>query len=101
MAERSQDWLRQAESDLCHARKASEVGDFRWAVWAAHQAAEEAVNALYRERHLGTPELLSLLMLRPEKSPLDLAEPLDKNYTRKDADEAIAGAEAIVEFLSQ
>ena len=47
MPDRSGDWLRQAESDLEHARDTSERGRHEWACFAAHQAAEKSVKALH------------------------------------------------------
>ncbi len=44
---RAQDWMRQAEHDLAHARRGFELGDYDWACFAAHQAAEKAVKAVY------------------------------------------------------
>ena len=44
---RAQDWMRQAEHDLAHARRSFELGDYDWACFAAHQAAEKAVKAVY------------------------------------------------------
>jgi HEPN domain-containing protein len=123
MAERSQDWLRQAEADLRHARHAREDQDFDWAAFAAHQAAEKAIKALFQKLHLDAwGHTLSLLLaslppeVRPDEPLVDLAKQLDKHYIptrypngfergapvdfyiRKDADEAIAGAEAILGF---
>lgn len=46
MANRYKDWYRQAESDLKHSRHACDDGDYDWACFAAHQAAEKAVKAL-------------------------------------------------------
>lgn len=46
MANRYKDWYRQAESDLKHSRHAADVGDYDWACFAAHQAAEKAVKAV-------------------------------------------------------
>jgi HEPN domain-containing protein len=48
MPERAADWLRQAERDLEHAHHALEDGDYEWAAFAAQQAAEKAVKALYQ-----------------------------------------------------
>lgn len=48
MAERSRDWIVQAEHDLKHARNASADGDFEWACFAAQQAAEKAVKAVFQ-----------------------------------------------------
>jgi HEPN domain-containing protein len=47
MSNRYQDWLKQAEKDLQHARFSLEHGDYEWACFAAHQAAEKAVKALH------------------------------------------------------
>ena len=47
MANRSRDWLRQAERDLEHACEAQASGRHEWACFAAHQAAEKAIKALH------------------------------------------------------
>ena len=47
MPNRSRDWLRQAEYDLAHAELAAQVGGHSWACFAAHQAAEKAVQAMH------------------------------------------------------
>lgn len=47
MANRSGDWLRQAERDLEHARESSGLERHEWACFAAHQSAEKAVKALH------------------------------------------------------
>jgi HEPN domain-containing protein len=75
VAERSRDWLRQGEADLRHARHARDDGDHEWAAFAAHQAAEKAVKADGFERG----------------APTDF-------YTRREAEQAIANAEAILEW---
>ncbi|MGQ9575491.1 MAG: HEPN domain-containing protein [Thermoguttaceae bacterium] len=123
MGERSQDWLRQADADLRHARNARKDGDFNWAAFAAHQAAEKAIKALFQKIHSEAwGHALSLLLaslpekVRPDESLMDLAKQLDKHYiptrypngfergapvdfyTRKEADEAIGAAEAILGF---
>ena len=49
MATREEDWLRQAKRDLEHARRALEDGDYEWSCFAAQQAAEKAVKALYQK----------------------------------------------------
>ncbi len=51
MANRSQDWLKQAEHDLKHAQLSLREGDYEWACFASQQAAEKAVKALHL--HLG------------------------------------------------
>ena len=123
MAERSADWMRQAVSDLRHARNAAADGDFDWAAFAAHQAAEKAIKALYQKLHLDAwgHTLSVLLASAPEGCSVpgllvETAKQLDKHYiptrypngfergapvdfyTREEADRAIAQAEAILEF---
>jgi hypothetical protein len=48
MPSRYKDWLRQAQRDISHAQNALEDGDYDWACFAAQQAAEKAVKALFR-----------------------------------------------------
>lgn len=123
MPERSKDWLRQAESDLRHARNAREDGDYDWSAFASHQSAEKAIKALFQKRHRDAwGHTLSVLLanlpeeVRVEPALIDQAKELDKHYiptrypngfeqgapadfyTKKEADEAIRKAEAIVEF---
>jgi HEPN domain-containing protein len=47
MANRWNDWFRQAERDLEQARASREAGRHEWACFASHQAAEKAVRALH------------------------------------------------------
>jgi len=123
MAERSQDWMRQADSDLRHARHARDDGDYDWAAFASHQAAEKAIRALFQKLNLDARgHTLSLLLenlgapSRPDPVLVDLAKELDKHYiptrypngfergapvdfyTRSEADRAIENAEKILAF---
>jgi HEPN domain-containing protein len=123
MPERSGDWLRQADSDLRHARNARDAGDHDWAAFASHQAAEKAIKAVFQKLNLDAwGHTLTILFAnlppenRPDPALLDMAKELDKHYiptrypngfemgapvdfyTRKEAEEAIAQAEAILEF---
>lgn len=123
MAERSRDWLRQAESDLKHADHSRDAGDYDWCAFACHQAAEKAIKAVFQRLNLDAwGHTLSILLAslpessRPDDSLVDRAKELDKHYiptrypngfergapvdfyTRKEADQAIANAEAVVEF---
>jgi HEPN domain-containing protein len=50
MSNRFPDWLRQAEADLRHARNASASSDFDWSCFAAQQAAQKAIKALFLRR---------------------------------------------------
>ncbi len=47
MSNRAGDWLAQAAHDLGHARHSLEDADYDWACFAAHQAAEKSVKALF------------------------------------------------------
>lgn len=47
MAQRAQDWFKQAERDLEQAKESLGSGRHEWACFAAHQAAEKAVKALH------------------------------------------------------
>jgi HEPN domain-containing protein len=122
MANRSGDWLRQAEADLRHARQATATGAHDWACFAAHQAAEKAVKSalLAGEAEAwghSVTRLLALLASGGGVTPdalLDGARLLDRHYipTRypdnlpdgaptdfyrpADAEAAISAAEAIV-----
>lgn len=123
MPERSKDWLRQAESDLRHARNAREDGDYDWAAFASHQSAEMAIKALFQKLHREAwGHTLSVLLanlpeeVHVETALIDRAKELDKHYiptrypngfeqgapadfyTQKEAEEAIRNAEAILEF---
>jgi len=47
MADRSMDWLRQAERDLAQAQDSHRWERYEWACFTAHQAAEKALKALH------------------------------------------------------
>jgi HEPN domain-containing protein len=125
MADRHADWLRQAQRDLAHARRAAEDGDYEWSCFAAQQGAEKAVKALYQR--LGAAAwgrsvtmLLSGLpeAYRPDDTLLDRAKALDKHYiatrypngfeqgapfeyyTSAEADRSIEDAEQIIQFCA-
>ena len=123
MANRSSDWLRQADRDLKHAKNAVDDGDFEWACFAAEQAAEKAVKAVYEHlrgegwghtvskllrelpAELGIPVELGDAALRLDKlyiatrypNGFESGAPGDF-YTRREAEEAIVDAAAIIEF---
>jgi HEPN domain-containing protein len=123
MPERSRDWLRQAEADLQLARTARDAGHHEWAAFASHQAAEKAIKAIYQQMHAEAwgHALTALLQhlpnaKKPKDELMEKAMVLDRHYiptrypngfergapmdyySRKDADEAISNAEAIIEF---
>lgn len=124
MPRRIEDWLRQAEKDLQHARNAKASGDYEWACFAAQQSGEKALKALYHKigREGYGHSVLSLLRgLRSEieinEKLLKVGADLDKYYipTRypdglpsgapmdyfhlDDAEKAIKYAEEILKFV--
>ena len=48
MPSRARDWFTQAQFDLGHATSSVENRDFEWTCFAAHQAAEKAVTAVFQ-----------------------------------------------------
>ncbi len=123
MGNRYADWLRQAEADLRHARHALEDGDYEWSCFAAQQAAEKAIKALFQKLGMEAwGHTLTVLIgnLPPQiqvpSELVDCTRVLDKHYiptrypnsfdsgaptdfyTRMEAQNAIQCAEAILEF---
>jgi HEPN domain-containing protein len=123
MAARARDWFRQAEADLRHARNARDSEDYAWSAFAAQQAGEKAIKALFQHLHLDAwGHVLTALLaqlpdeVRPDAALIDCAKELDKHYiltrypngfergapvdfyTRKEAEAAIKNAEVILEF---
>lgn len=84
---RAKDWFEQATSDLKHARHSLRDGDYDWACFAAQQAAEKVVKALYMKRNSiawghSVFELLENVPedVRPDKELIELTKTLDKYY---------------------
>mgnify|MGYP001607564435 FL=1 len=123
MPSRAEDWFRQASRDLDHARRSLSGGDFEWACFAAQQAAEKALKALYQKagaeaRGHAVNGLLEKLPPAFAADPglAGAARLLDRHYiparypnaypegapheyyTKADAEEAIANAERILLF---
>ena len=123
MAERSADWLRQAEWDLRHAYHARDDGDYDWSAFASTRQRRKRFKALFQKLHMDAcGHVLSMLLasLPPESLPdevlIDTAKALDRHYiptrdpngfergapsdfyTRRVSEEAIADAEAVVQF---
>ena len=87
MVSRADDWMRQALKDLGHAERSLMMGDYEWACFAAHQAAEKAVKALYQSigvevwGHSVSRMLANLPEdLRPPPEIVDKAKELDRHY---------------------
>lgn len=121
MASRAQDWFAQAVHDLGHARYSLDGGDFEWACFAAQQACENAVKALYQQQsEEAWGHAVSVLLEGLESEVqvpaelLDRARELDRHYipsrypnahpegppfqfyTHGEAERAIGHAEAIL-----
>jgi len=126
MPSRAADWWRQAQRDLRHAVHALEDEDFEWSCFAAQQAAEKAVKALYQQLHMEAwghvvHRLLEELPedVRPGRALVDRGRRLDRLYiptrypngfdsgapyeffTAADASEAISDAEAVLELCAR
>lgn len=87
MPSRVRDWLRQAEHDLAVAGTTMEARQYDWACFAAQQAAEKAIKALYQHHHAeGWGHVLDHLVegLLPDEPEVvqyrDAAKVLDKFY---------------------
>ncbi|MBT9259754.1 MAG: HEPN domain-containing protein [Clostridiales bacterium] len=84
---RHQDWLKQASRDLRHAENSVSQGDFEWAAFAAHQAAEKAVRALLQYHGIDAWGHSVYFLLRGLSQQVgipqeleDLAKALDRHY---------------------
>jgi HEPN domain-containing protein len=126
MADRSADWLKQADADLRYARHAQDAGHYEWAAFASHQAAEMAVKGLFKHLDLDAwgRAVSGLLVELPEPLEADVellnrARELDKHfimarypdgydsgapvdyYTPAEAQRAVEHAEAILAFCRE
>lgn len=123
MATRYQDWLWQAKRDVEHARASAEAAFYEWACFAAQQAAEKALKAVFQRRgadawgHL-LADLVTALPADINVPPelMERAKELDKHYitprypnalahgapgqsyTQGEAKRAIENAERILQF---
>ena len=126
MVSRAGDWLRQATRDLEHARRSVELGDYEWACFAAQQAAEKAVEALYQKLGIEVWGHSISRMLehlsdghKPSRELVEKAKELDRHYiptrypnlhpegapmdyyTRADAERAVRYAGGDTEVLQE
>jgi HEPN domain-containing protein len=124
--ERSRDWWVQAQADLRHAHNARSSSSFEWACFAAQQAAEKALKAVFekRQQRVWGHTLTHLLQALKEQEAipaelLEQAKILDKHYiptrypnglaqgaptefyTRQEADDAIRYSQAILRFCER
>jgi HEPN domain-containing protein len=123
MADRTADWMAQAEQNPAHAEASQDLGHYNWACFAAQQAAEASVKALHlhHKQDIWGHLIRTLLQKLPDQvavSPrlLDLARVLDAyyiptrypnghesgtpavNYGAIQSDEAIRCAREIIQF---
>jgi HEPN domain-containing protein len=124
MSNRYPDWFRQAEADLRHARNSLDLADYEWSCFAAHQAAEKALKAVFLKSGMDAwGHTITILIGNlpktvdmPAESLVNFARMLDKYYiptrypngfesgaptdfyTAEEARNAIHQAEAILEF---
>lgn len=124
MGNRYADWFRQAEADLRHARNAIDDGDYEWSSFAAQQAAEKALKALFLRLGMDAwGHTLTVLIGnvpaavdQPSETLVNYARVLDKHYiptrypngfasgaptdfyTNEEARLAILYSEAILEY---
>ncbi len=123
MGMRTKDWFRQAEKDQQHAKRSADSADYEWACFAAQQAAEKAVKALYQSIHIDSighsiSRMLSDLpiSMTPQRELIERGKELDKHYiparypnshpegapmdyyTQNEARRALEGAEIVIEF---
>lgn len=122
MASRWEDWLKQARHDLEQAAHSLSGGYYDWACFAAHQAAEKALKALFQRQgseargHSISGLLSAVSGARPDPSLMEAAKELERHYvpsrypnsysegapsdfyTAVEAERAIANARAILRF---
>ncbi|MEM3019574.1 MAG: HEPN domain-containing protein [Candidatus Bathyarchaeia archaeon] len=124
MVSRARDWLKQSLKDYGHAKRSLEMGDYEWACFASHQAAEKAVKALYQAIGVevwghSVSRMLENLPedLRPPRELIEGAKELDRHYvssrcpnfhpegapldyyTKTDGERAVKCTGEIIEFI--
>ena len=123
MADRSKDWLLQAERDLEQAKSSQSEDRHEWACFAAHQAAEKALKALHlfhAQEAWGhvVARLISELPFECDQELIDMGKVLDnfyiptryanghpqgapfEHYGQLQSREAIKYAREIIEFVN-
>jgi HEPN domain-containing protein len=82
MSNRYADWFRQAEADLQHARNSLESGDFEWSCFAAHQAAEKALKAVFLKSGMDAWGHTITVLIGNLPSTADVPSETQVNYAR-------------------
>ena len=124
MVSRAGDWFKQSLRDLEHAKISVSSGHYEWACFAAQQAAEKAVKALFQKLGVevwghSVSRMLEQLpeAHRPKEGLIDMAKSLDKGYistrypnthpegspmdfyTEEEAKRMVVYAEQVIEFV--
>ena len=76
MPERGRDWLDQTERDLEHARLSADADPHEWACFAAQQAAQKAVKAVYQRLGAETRGHSGAALLRGLRERLEIGDQL-------------------------
>jgi HEPN domain-containing protein len=99
MATRHEDWHWQAKRDLEHAQASAADGFYEWASFAAQQAAEKALKAVFQRRgadawgHVLTELLEALASETPVPGEVvEAAKELDKHYIAPRYPNALPGS---------
>jgi HEPN domain-containing protein len=118
-------WIESARRTLLSARRDSEAGDYNWACFKAHQAAEKALKALLwgvgrpqighslprllesvREMGIDVPEDIVEACIRlnkfytPTRYPDAWSEGIpEEYYSKREAEEAIQWASRVIEWV--
>ena len=123
MANRFMDWFKQAQADLHHSGNALRDGDFEWSCFAAQQAAEKALKAVFLKNGIDAwGHTLTVLIgklpsaIQIDDQIINYSKILDKHYiptrypngfdegaptdfyTEEEAEKAIECAKQIIEF---
>lgn len=123
---RYKDWLEQAKSDLGHAERSIEMGDYAWACFAAQQAAEKSVKALHmrlgqvvwghsvfyllealpegakpNEGFLDKGKILDKFYIPPRYPNAHPAGPAYRHYTKSEAQEGVRLAKEVLDYCER
>jgi HEPN domain-containing protein len=109
-------WIKKAERDLNAAKINLHEGLFDIAAFLSHQAAEKALKALYILKFKRLWKIHDLeklcIAVKSDKKIIEISKklnphyietryPIETRYTKKIAEEALANAKAVVEWVKQ
>ncbi|CAG0995216.1 MAG: HEPN domain-containing protein [Candidatus Methanoperedens sp.] len=99
---RHEDWLKQADSDLCAAEDSASSNHYEWACFQAQQAAEKALKALIISK--GSESRIHSIKFLLTNLPLNISvSDQIQNAAREldNARKAISYATKIIEFAKE